>query len=245
MKHLLLATCFFSLSVSAQHNFYIGDAYSRNIVKLNVLGLPSKMISLKYERLRLDKTTTFDVGVNYMVKGNVPFLNLFNHYIKSDKSRQTLANTKVSSISIIPEVRFYLTNVDAEAIYVAPFVRYDNYKATIDYHYQYYDTTQNIALSGVLEGFGVGISAGKQWKLGNNWYLDWTVLNIMYQIHAGKFENKRDLTFDEQHYIKNGLESFEFKNADITIDVDDRGALFRIKANRFIPRMAISFGKRF
>lgn len=244
-KSLLFLVFIFSTKVISQNNFHLSNAYNLNVIKVNVLGVPSNMISLKYERLLLDKTTTFNLGVNYMFKSKVPHLNIFDNFIESKKTLQTLSNTKVSNFSIIPEVRFYLTDVDASGIYLAPFLRFDHYKATVDFHYQYYDTTQSILLNGSLNAFGIGFSAGKQWKLGNNWYIDWNVINLTYHANSGKFSNQTKLTSDEQHYIKYGLDNFIFKNGKTNSEVNENGASYSIKMKNFIPRMALSFGRRF
>lgn len=244
-KSLLFLVFIFSTKGISQNNFHLSNAYNLNTIKVNVLGIPSNMISLKYERLLLDKTTTFNLGVNYMFKSKVPYLNMFDTFIDSDKTLETLSNTKVSNFSIIPEIRFYLTDVEATGIYLAPFLRFDHYKAAVDYHYQYYDTTQSILLNGSLNAFGIGFSAGKQWKLGDNWYIDWTVINLTYHANSGKFINETKLTPEEQYFIKHGLDSFTFKNAKTISEVNENGASYSIKMKNFIPRMALSIGRRF
>ncbi|MBA5792202.1 DUF3575 domain-containing protein [Flavobacterium sp. xlx-214] len=233
-----------ALNSYAQKNFYINNAYNRNILKLNVLGLPTGMLSLKYERILLDKNKTLNVGVSYMFKRNVPYLDMLKGYIESDISFATWNNTKVATFSVIPEIRFYFTDVDAVGFYVAPFVRYDHYQADINLHYQYYDTSQSIQLSGPLASFGVGVGIGKQWKLNNNWYFDVNA-NVAYHTNSGTFSKKIPLTFEQQHYIKQQLDNFGIKNATMTTDVNAYGASVTAKANLLIPRATISFGRRF
>lgn len=65
-----------------------------------------------------------------------------------------LGDTKFSGIGITPEYRFFLSETSApEGVYVAPFVRYQNFNVT----------TEGSDSKGTLTIFGGGVVIGKQW----------------------------------------------------------------------------------
>ncbi|MBX2896291.1 MAG: DUF3575 domain-containing protein [Cyclobacteriaceae bacterium] len=64
------------------------------------------------------------------------------------------ASTKFSGFGLTPEYRFYLSETEAPAgVYLAPFVRYQNFKLT----------EESTASKGTFTTFGGGLVIGKQW----------------------------------------------------------------------------------
>lgn len=229
----------------SQKNFFLNNAYNRNILKLNVLGLPSGMVSLKYERILLDKTKTLNVGVNYLAKRDVPFLNMFDSWVNDEKTLKILKGTTLSNFSFIPELRFYLGGLEATGFYVAPSVRFDYYKLNVPIEYHLEQFSDHVNLSGPLNVFAFGFSVGKQWKISQRWYIDWTILNLSYNMASGNFEKQVSLTAEQQRYLDYELSSFLIKNVDFTYDIDERGVKSTVKSNMLIPRMTLSVGCRF
>lgn len=209
------------------------------------MGLPSGMLSFRYERILLDKTKTLNLGLNYLPKRSVPFLTMFDSWMDDEKTLEILKGTSISNFSLIPEVRFYLNDVDATGFYIAPSIRFDYYKLAIPIEYQFFDKEDMVSLSGPLNIVAFGFSIGKQWKISDWWYIDWTILNLTYNSASGTFDKQVALTSDQQYYINHELSNFAIKNVDFTYEVNERGVKSSVKSNMLIPRMALSIGRRF
>lgn len=101
----------------------------------------------------------------------VSTLNLqYEHTIKKDQSFQlglfytgySISSTKLTGIGITPEVRFYLSDEAApQGVYIAPFLRYQNYSLSDD-----------VNNKGTLRTFGGGLILGRQWVFKDKISLD-------------------------------------------------------------------------
>jgi Protein of unknown function (DUF3575) len=106
-----------------------------NVVKINIFSPIVKTFNLSYER-KLSATSSFQLGVFY------------TSYSPDD--------TKFAGIGITPEYRFYLSESEAPAgVYVAPFVRYQNFKLE--------NSFDGVESKGTWSSFGGGLVIGKQW----------------------------------------------------------------------------------
>lgn len=104
-----------------------------NVFKINIFSPIVKTFNVSFER-KLSATSSFQLGVFY--------------------TGYSAGETKFSGIGVTPEYRFYLSESEAPAgVYVAPFVRYQNFKLTEDVS----DS------EGTLSMFGGGLVIGKQW----------------------------------------------------------------------------------
>lgn len=104
-----------------------------NVLKINIFSPIVKTFNVSYER-KLSATGSFQLGA------------FFTSYNPDD--------TKFSGFGITPEYRFYLSESEAPAgVYVAPFVRYQNFKLTEDIS----------SSKGTYSSFGGGLVIGKQW----------------------------------------------------------------------------------
>ena len=104
-----------------------------NVFKINIFSPIVKTFNVSYER-KLSATSSFQLGAFY--------------------TGYSAGETKFSGFGLTPEYRFYLSESEAPAgVYVAPFVRYQNFKLTEDIS----DS------EGTLSMFGGGLVIGKQW----------------------------------------------------------------------------------
>ena len=111
-----------------------------NVIKINILSPILKTINLQYEK-KLNSSSSFQFGFFY--------------------TAVSVGSTDFSGFGITPEYRFYLSNTEApKGVYVAPFVRYQNFTLTdgID--------------KGTLSTFGGGLILGKQWLFKDRIALD-------------------------------------------------------------------------
>jgi len=106
-----------------------------NAIKINILSPVARTFNIAYEKA-ISETGSFQLGF----------------YYTGAKS----GDLKLSGFGITPEYRFYLSQTPApNGFYVAPFIRYTNYKLTYD------DGTDKA--EGTLTSFGGGVVVGRQW----------------------------------------------------------------------------------
>lgn len=127
-KTLLVALfAFFILGTAKQ------SIAQENVFKINIFSPIVKTFNASYER-KLNATSSFQLGFFY--------------------TGYKAGDTKFSGFGITPEYRFYLSESEApEGVYLAPFVRYQNFKLT----------EESTNSDGTLGLFGGGLVIGKQW----------------------------------------------------------------------------------
>ncbi|MCW5912615.1 MAG: DUF3575 domain-containing protein [Cyclobacteriaceae bacterium] len=104
-----------------------------NVIKINIFSPIVKTFNASFER-KVSATNSFQIGA---------FFTSYNP-----------ESTKFSGFGLTPEYRFYLSESEAPAgVYVAPFVRYQNFKLT----------EESSSSKGTFSSFGGGLVIGKQW----------------------------------------------------------------------------------
>ena len=104
-------------------------AQKGNVLKINIFSPIAKTLNLQYER-KLSSSSSFQLGFYY--------------------SGFSITDTKFSGFGLTPEYRFYLSDTEApHGVYVAPFVRYQNFSVT------------NGSDKGTLTTMGGGLIIGK------------------------------------------------------------------------------------
>lgn len=111
-----------------------------NVIKLNIFSPIVKTFNIQYEK-KLKSDASFQLGVFF--------------------SGAAIGDTDVSGFGITPEYRLYLSDLEApQGVYVAPFVRYQNFTLTRG------------SDKGTLSTFGGGLILGKQWLFKQKVVLD-------------------------------------------------------------------------
>lgn len=106
-----------------------------NAVKINLLSPVARTINLAYERA-ISENGSIQLGFFY--------------------TGAKIADTKIDGFGITPEYRIYLSSTPApNGFYVAPFLRYINFKAE--------DKTDNTINKATVTQFGGGVVVGRQW----------------------------------------------------------------------------------
>jgi len=106
-----------------------------NAIKINLLSPVARTLNLAYEKAISDNGS-FQLGFFY--------------------SGAKVSDTKISGYGITPEYRFYLSQTPApNGFYVAPFLRYQSFKAE--------DKTDNTTNKATVSQFGGGVVVGRQW----------------------------------------------------------------------------------
>ena len=249
MKKLILSLSLliFAGSLQAQENESKADRSSepgKDLVKINLLSLPLRNFSFSYEH-HIGKKTTAGLGLRLMPKGGVPMISTISDMIDDPETSRQLEQLKTSNFAITPEVRFYLGKEAMRGFYVAPFVRYTKYTASMPFEFDVMGTTQNMPLSGDLKTFTGGVQLGAQWKLGGKLYLDWWMLGPQYGTSKGLLDGKRSLNAQEQQALRDELQDVEIPFADTKTTVDANGARMDISGPWAGLRAGLSLGVRF
>ncbi len=177
----------------------------KTIAKANALGWVTRNFGFYGERV-INKNISAVVGVNFMPKGNIPFIGKFTE-------DQDVKEIQASSFAFTPEVRFYLGKSGyGRGFYVGPYYKYEHFNA--DNYTVYYQDENNINQSVILDGkmntHSFGAIVGAQWLLGKNKNiaLDWTIIGAHYGANRGVFngESTREISPEEQVILKHELE---------------------------------------
>lgn len=106
---------------------------------------------------------------------------LVNNIAVDDTNR--LVSNKYSSVGVIAEHRFYLGQRAPRGFYLAPYARYNRFSVT--------RTTENPSnngetkLTGAVGGFGLGAAAGAQFSIGEQVFLDFTIVGLDFKLMRG------------------------------------------------------------
>lgn len=229
--------------VSAQHDLGNGALLDgKTIVKANALGLATRNFGFYGERI-INKNISAVVGVNFMPKGKVPYIDKFTEDV-------LLHNIQASSFAFTPEVRIYLGKGYGKGFYIAPYYKYERFNA--DNFIFSYGENEEITLKGDLYTHGIGAVLGLQWLFGKNKNiaLDWTIIGAHYGANKADFLGKstHTLSAQEQAEIKKEIED---TLADIPIikdkiiTVDANSAQAELKGPWAFIRSSLSIGFRF
>ncbi|MDO5663892.1 MAG: DUF3575 domain-containing protein [Bacteroidia bacterium] len=224
----------------------------KTIVKANMLGWATRNFGFYGERI-INKNISAVLGINFMPKGGVPYISKFS-------TDPLIKDIRVSSFSLTPEMRIYLSKSGyGRGFYIAPYYKYERYNAheyTLSYKDEN-DANQSLLLNGSLNTHSFGAALGVQWLLGKNKNiaLDWTILGAHYGVNYGSFNGLSSYTLSaaEQADIKKELESsigdVKINDTQIlklqSVDVDANSAQAKIKSPWAFIRASLSIGYRF
>lgn len=223
----------------------------KNLVKINLTGLPIRNYSIQYERV-LSKVISIGLSYRNMPEGNLPFKNQILKQIDASdiESRNIINNFTLSNYAITPEVRFYLGRKGyGQGFYIAPFFRNAGYKGN-NFDVEYKDennTLQTLSLSGDIKANTFGLLLGAQWSLSKHIVLDWWILGP--HIGNGKGDltgvSSRPLSASEQADIKATLEDFEIPMVDKKVTVNSQGATMNLDGSFGGLRAGLLIGIKF
>ncbi|MEO7043828.1 MAG: DUF3575 domain-containing protein [Ferruginibacter sp.] len=250
MRKLILLACvclIWQLSFSQDGNKEkeVISKENKNIIKLNLLALPLKNITLQYER-QVARKITLAGNFRFMPKGSVPFKTLIKNAVDDPESEKQIDGISVGNFAFMPEVRFYVGRKGAfHGFYIAPFGSVANYNASLPYNYDDNGTTKTIPLSGSVTTITGGIMFGSQWSLSKKVYLDLWILGPNYGASNGKLTGQKTLTPDEQQSLKDDLQNLDVPLTKTTYMVDGNGATLNFKGPWAGVRSGLCIGIRF
>lgn len=234
---LIAAIGLLSLNSFAQKVNQADDA-EKNLVKLNLPSLALKTLHVQYERAIFGKTSV-GLGVRMMPKGSLPFSSSF------DSIDDQLGSLEMGNFAITPEIKFYMGKGVFKGFYIAPFLKYANYNASINYEFDSNNRTEMIPLSGKLNTYTAGVLFGAQWEIANKFYLDWSIFGPQYGISRGNLSGTRTLSAQEQKDLKSELDEIDLPVGNVSSTVTANGAVVDFKGPWAGIRANIGIGYRF
>jgi Protein of unknown function (DUF3575) len=139
MKKALIFLIVIVLSVPSFCQEKSDAATEKNVLKINTLSLILGTGSVFYER-KLSDAMSGQLGVAYL--------------------NYKISGTKFTGLILTPEVRFYTKKNAIDGMYVAPYVRYQNYSLS------------DASAKGTLSSIGGGLLVGRQWIKASGFTMD-------------------------------------------------------------------------
>lgn len=228
------------------------DETMNNIIKVNVLALPLKNLSVQYEK-PLSPRVSVALGVRYMPTVALPFKSLLmNSFTDGDEDAKDIINkSRLGNFAITPEVRFYLGQGYGQGFYIAPyyrFVRFTTNTVTVNYNDNAVNAPKrSVNLGGDVHAHTGGIQLGAQWFLSHRIVLDWWILGAHYGSGAGSFTGVPSTPFTpgEQADVKKVIEDVDLPLVDKTVSVSANKVLVNVSGPFGGLRAGFCIGVRF
>ena len=218
-KYIALLIC------SSCFIFNANSQTDRNAFKVNLSGLIIRNISVQYER-QLGLKTSVALAFRDMPYGKISFAKQVANIV--DNPFVLYNNIQIGSVAVTPEFRFYLSNKGAmHGFYIGTFVSYSNYKCDLPIN-----TNRIYNFTGNVKTFTGGLQIGSQFKLSENFFLDWWIIGPNYGGESGNLVYIGGLSYNEKEAIKFALEKIK---TDVpfsiikSYSVDDNGAVINLK----------------
>ncbi len=152
----------------------------RHAVKLNLIPLVIKTVSLQYEYSITSKKS-------FLCQGGYTFPTyLLEHYYdryKSFGSRKVIFKELKfnGGFQFSPEYRYYFRDKQNSGLYIGAYLRYLRYAVISKVAYTDVNFNVNFIFTGLFTSTNLGLVTGYQWRLGNHFLIDWWILSA----HAG------------------------------------------------------------
>lgn len=216
----------------------------KNMITLNALALSSGTFSLQYERL-VSKKTSVGVTLNFMSERGIPFSGAIESLVSDRTTVAQLKAVSVSNFSFTPEARFYLGKEGFKGFYISPFVRFSNFSMNLPVNYYYEGEDQHIMIDGKTSSISAGVGFGAQWKLSDNFYLDWMIIGPHYGGSTGTLSGQKSLNQEEQDAIIESLRDLDIPVVSYDYEVDSNGAKVKLNGPWAGIRAVVGVGYRF
>lgn len=266
---IILTAIFFAISftgntLEAQTDTYSADlttvisndslkseSHKMNMIKINVLALPLRTLTLQYERV-INKFLSVTLAGRYMPKATAPYKNwIYNKWGDNDPDfKETLDNMLISNYALNIDVRFYLGKKGyGKGFYLAPTYRYANFTIS-DLNYSFYDSDDqenDILMSGKMTANYGGFLIGAQWALGKHLTLDWWIFAPLLGVENTNLSGSTSypLSVDDQNLLQEELEDLEIPYTTTTASVNEYGASVKFHGLMGGVGAGLAFGVRF
>ncbi len=224
---------------------------TKNIVKINLLAITLKTVTLQYERV-INKFLSVALAGRYMPNASMPYKNwLYNSLDVDDpETKKMIDNMRIGNFAITPEVRFYLGKKGyGRGFYLAPSYRYA--KFTLDnIEYSFTDDQgqdNSVKMSGIMTANYGGFTIGTQWALGKHLSLDWWIFAPFFGYESTDISGISSETLSEetQNILRQDLEDIEIPYTTTTVSVNENGASVHLRGLTTGVSVGLAFGVRF
>ncbi len=227
LKILLFAV--FGILISA--NIFAQDKEEKspelkNIVKINLGSIAVKNIALQYERT-VGKKISVALGVRFQPYGTIPFKSFIED--QADDPDVKVGDMKLGNFAISPEFRYYFGKKALKGFYVAPYVRYANFKTQTPINYTSGSDTKTAFFTGNISSISGGILFGSQFKLSKNFVLDWWILGGHFGSSSGNLKFTAALSPSDQADLKSTLDDLDLPLFKIKYEINDKGGTISSK----------------
>lgn len=150
--------------------------YPKNIVKTNLFGLVINNYNLTYERT-IGKKFTASAGFRFMPNTRLPFKSTIESVIANPDVN--INDFKIGNTAFTGEVRWYAGKRAMSGFYIAPYVRYATFTATVPVENPSNDgvtTYDPILFNGKVTSISGGLMFGVQYNLSKSLVLDFWIL---------------------------------------------------------------------
>lgn len=226
--------------------------FSSNLVKVNLSSFVLRNTSLQYET-PVSGRISLAMGVRFMPNGGLPLRGVIKNYMNARDSavNRLLEESRLGNFAITPELRFYVGRRKAPfGFYIASFLRYGIYNATLPFDYDSQNGKKYTALArGTMSSLTGGFLLGAQWYLGSHIFLDWYILGPHYGLPTGYFEAPMDLSglsSQEQKQFEQDINNSNIPLIKLNATVDNSGVKMNVNGSIVgIRGLGINIGYRF
>ncbi len=218
----------------------------KNILKINVLPILLKNISLQYE-LAVTPKSSVALGFSYLPERSLPPL-----IVTADTSG-ILESFVISGFSITPEFRLYLTSSKEapQGFYLAPYFRFRN--STIETLIPYNDPNTGALIKkypvhASYNTYGAGAMIGIQKIISERFFLDWWIGGAHFGSSNTSVTISEDLSKVDKIALKKQLDAEAKKEygSNASTYVDNKGATLNITGQPFLEiRFGLCIGYSF
>jgi hypothetical protein len=169
---------------------FLASTYAQeadHVIKLNLFSLPLKNLSFQYEKPFADNFS-FALGLNYRMPGS---LNRIDN-IMSEQHENAQTSSRISGFGFTPELRIYFSGNAPKGFYLAPYLRYSNYRASIEGLWEPDNTGTIVPLVGSFNSFGGGAMIGAQWLIAGKFSIDWWIIGAHYGVGNFSLSGERE-----------------------------------------------------
>ena len=243
MKNLLILLALtWNFPLFSQNEHKPPESGKENIIKVNLGSLLVKNIALQYER-SVGAHTTLALGIRFQPYGDVPFQSWLKDQV--DEPDIQVGLMQVGNFAITPEFRYYFKE-SLKGLYLAPYLRYANFKVEAPVTYTGTGTPRTAFFNGNINSFSGGLLFGSQFRLSKCLTLDWWILGAHWGGSSGQLDFVSSLSPSEQEDLRQSLDDVDIPFFDIEHEIDANGGRIRSQgAWAGFRGFAINLGWRF
>jgi len=247
----LMAQADKSTTVNGSNTGSNSEIHKPNIIKINLLALPLRTLTIQYERV-INKTISVALAGRVMPQGGLPFKNwFFSRLGDSDPEvQETIDDMQLSNFAITPEIRIYISKDGfGNGFYLAPSYRFAQYNISNlnNTFFNSEDQENSLSISGRINAHYGGLTMGTQWSFGKYFSLDWWIFAPFIGVERTNINGKAALPLTEEDKLDliEDIESIDILYTTITYDVHTYGADIQVRGLMAGISAGIALGFRF